>query len=72
MSHFWQGLFSLQGTQFCLSSAYHPQSDGQTEVVNRCLEMYLGCMCGSQPQEWHKWLSIAEWWYNTHFAPLLS
>lgn len=67
MSLFWKALFSVQGTQFCFSSAYHPQSDGQTEVVNRCLEMYLKCMCGYEPQEWCKWFPLAEWWYNTHF-----
>lgn len=67
VSTFWKSLFDIQGTQFCMSSAYHPQSDGQTEVVNRCLEMYLRCMCGEEPKEWAKWIPLAEWWYNTHF-----
>nr|KYP48938.1 Transposon Ty3-I Gag-Pol polyprotein [Cajanus cajan] len=41
MSRFWQQLFTLQGTTLAMSSAYHPQSDGQTEALNKCLEMYL-------------------------------
>lgn len=67
LSQFWKGLFSLQGTEFNMSSAYHPETDGQTEVVNRCLETYLRCMCGESPKEWSLWLPLAEWWYNTHF-----
>ena len=36
-------LFSCLGTQLAHSSSYHPQSDGQTEIVNKCLEGYLCC-----------------------------
>lgn len=66
-SKFWKGLFSLHGIEFLLSSSYHPETDGQTEVVNRCLECYLRCMCGNQPKDWCLWLPLAEWWYNTHY-----
>ena len=40
-AHFLQELFKLQGTKLAMSSAYHPQSNGQTEVVHRSLEQYL-------------------------------
>lgn len=64
---FWEELFSIQGVALHHSSSYHPQTDGQTEAVNKCLEGYLRCMCGDRPKEWIYWLSLAEWWYNTNF-----
>ena len=49
------------------SSSYHPQSDGQTEIVNKCLEGYLHCFVSDKQTQWVKWLTLAEWWYNTSF-----
>lgn len=64
-SNFWKELFKPQGTQLKHSSTYHPQTDGQSEVVNRCVGNYLWCFVGTSPKDWVKWLPLVEWWYNT-------
>lgn len=64
-SHFWTELFCLHGTRFNFSSAYHPQTDGQTEVVNRTIEMHLRCLSGAKPKDWIRWIPWAEYCYNT-------
>lgn len=66
-SFFWKELFSQLQVKLRFSSAYHPQSDGQSERLNRCLETYLRCMTGHKPTDWSKWLPLAEFWYNTNF-----
>jgi hypothetical protein len=49
LSQFWKELFKQQGVNLQYSTAYYPQSDGQTEVVNKCIEGYLRCMTGTIP-----------------------
>nr|GEY27471.1 Ty3/gypsy retrotransposon protein [Tanacetum cinerariifolium] len=65
ISSFWQNLFKSQGTTLCMSSSYHPQIDGQTEVVNRTLEQYLRCFASDKPKKWVEWLPWVEYSYNT-------
>jgi hypothetical protein len=66
-SNFWQELFKLQGTQLHLRTSYHPQTDGQMEVVNKCLENFLRCFASEKKNQWDQWLPLPEWWYNTSY-----
>ena len=65
LSRFWKELFSIQGVNLHYSTAYHPQTDGQTEIVNKGIKHYLRCMTGDIPNQWARWLPLVEWWYNT-------
>ncbi|KAL4278692.1 hypothetical protein GQ457_03G025630 [Hibiscus cannabinus] len=67
VSELWKELARLQGTELGMSSAYHPQTDGQTKALNRCLEMYLRCLAGDEPTQWERYLAWAEYWYNTTY-----
>ena len=55
-----------------MSSAYHPQSDGQTKRVNQSVESFLRCFIQSCPSKWSNWLHLAEFWYSTNYHYALN
>jgi hypothetical protein len=66
-STLWRELFTKTQTTLLMSSSYHPQTDGHTERVNQCLEMYLRCVVHSSPKQWKSWLALAALWCNSNF-----
>lgn len=66
-SKLWKDIFSAWKSELRYSTAYHPETDGQTERMNQCFESYLRCMTHSHPTKWSSWISLAEYWYNTTY-----
>jgi len=70
-SNFWKGLFKGFGTNLNMSTAYHPQTDGQTERVNQVIEDMLRMYVMDQPSKWEDYLHLVEFAYNNgHHASL--
>ncbi|PKU71894.1 RNA-directed DNA polymerase [Dendrobium catenatum] len=65
ISHFWRELWKKFQTDLKLSSTYHPQTDGQTEVVNRTLAAMLRCLVQDNPKHWEEVLGQAEFAFNS-------
>ena len=63
-SDFWKGVAKCLRTRMSLSSSHHPQHDGQTEIVNRFLEVMLRAFVSDNKESWALWLPLLEWAYN--------
>ncbi|POM62678.1 LOW QUALITY PROTEIN: putative retroelement [Phytophthora palmivora] len=61
---FWDTLFQLLGTKLTMSTADHPQTDGQTERANRVLEDTLRSICAEAPRSWSDQLPMVEFALN--------
>ncbi|MBW0522750.1 hypothetical protein O181_062465 [Austropuccinia psidii MF-1] len=61
---FWTNLCQKLKISRDLSTAYHPEADGQTERVNQILEQYLWMYFSYHPDYWNTWLRLAEFSYN--------
>ena len=63
-STFWKALWHLMGTKLLFSTAFHPQTDGQTEVTNRSLGNLLHCLVQENAASWDDLLPRMEFAYN--------
>jgi hypothetical protein len=61
---FTRGLYKLLGIKLAMSTAYHPQTDGQTERVNQVLEGYLRLFTSRRQDDWDDYLPTGEFQYN--------
>ncbi|MBW0474458.1 hypothetical protein O181_014173 [Austropuccinia psidii MF-1] len=64
VSSFWTNLCQQLKISRDLSTAYHPETDGQTERVNQILEQYLWMYFSYHQDDWNTWLPLAEFDYN--------
>ncbi|KAI4340766.1 hypothetical protein MLD38_025573 [Melastoma candidum] len=64
LSYFWKTLRHKLGTKLVFSTAYHPQTNGQTEVVNRTMVAILRTLVSKNQKDWDVKLAHAEFAYN--------
>ena len=57
---FWKSIFRVLGTKLDMSTADHPQTDGQTERVNRVIGDILRSVCAETPKRWSSMLPVVE------------
>jgi len=72
VARFWEQMQESLGTKLIRSSAYHPQTDGQTERVNQVLEDMLRACVIHYDKNWNKCLALAEFSYNNSYQASLK
>jgi hypothetical protein len=68
----WKDLFNKSGVALKMSTAFHPQTDGQSKAVNKTISMYLRCITRDRPRSGIDWLPWAEYCYNTSYHSALK
>ena len=66
VAEFTKELYRLLGIKVTASTAYHPQTDGQTERLNQELEQYIRLFVNERQDNWDELLSMGEFAYNNH------
>jgi hypothetical protein len=66
VAQFTYKLYNLLGIKLAASTAYHPQTDGQTECVNQELKQYLWVFVSEQQDNWTELLLLTKFQYNSH------
>ena len=64
VAQFWKALNSRLGTNVQLSTAYHPETDGQTERTNSTVEQYLRAFVNYLQDDWPRWTPLCEFTFN--------
>ena len=78
VSKFMTELFEILGIKGNLLTAYHPQTDGQTERVNQEIKEFLAMFVNEKQDDWSDWLAIAQFCHNdrehsaTGYSPFLN
>ena len=70
VSYFWDQLTTRLGIKADLSTAYHPETNGQTEILNSILEQYLKVYVNFLQVDWASWLPSAEFAINNHVSEI--
>jgi hypothetical protein len=63
-ANYWETFNHYLNSRRVLTSAFHPENDGQTERQNQTLEQYLQIYCTLEQDDWALWISVAEFAYN--------